>query len=270
MVSVAEFRTIIRRNYRLYGRHDMPWRKTWDPYHVLISEIMLQQTQVSRVAPFYEKFIKCYPNFRALARAKTSDVLRAWQGLGYNRRALALQRLAKEVIEKHGGRLPEDFIELTALPGIGNYTAGAIRTFAFDKPEIFIETNIRRVFIHFFFPRRLNVTDARLKRYIERTLDEKNPREWYYALMDYGAKLGEDIKNPNRRSAHYVRQSVFTGSDRQIRGKILRESLACKKITMLALAKKIKEPRARMDKIVRGLILEGFLKEKSGFLVVAD
>ena len=270
MVSVGVFRATIRKNYRLHGRHDMPWRKTRDPYHILISEIMLQQTQVSRVVPFYEKFIKRYPNFRALARAKTSDVLRVWQGLGYNRRALALQRLAKEVMEKYDRRLPEDFTELIALPGIGNYTAGAIRAFAFNKPEIFIETNIRRVFLHFFFPRRLNVTDALLKRCIKRTLDEKNPREWYYALMDYGTKLGGDIKNPNRRSAHYVRQTAFTGSDRQIRGRILQESLAHKKINMSALAKKMKESQTRVDRIARGLIMEGFLKEKSGFLVVAE
>ncbi len=146
----AQFRKLIWRYYLTHSR-PMPWRRTRDPYRILVSEVMLQQTQVVRVTPFYKNFIEKFPNIRALARAETRDVLRVWQGLGYNRRALSLHKLAKDILEKHDGRLPRDAEHLMALPGIGPYTAGAIRAFAFNEPEIFIETNIRRVFIHFFF-----------------------------------------------------------------------------------------------------------------------
>ena len=205
MTKEAKFKRTIWEYYRAH-RRPMPWRRARDlrdPYRILVSEIMLQQTQVSRVVGFYENFIKKFPDVRTLAGAKTAEVLKAWQGLGYNRRALALQRLAKEVVEKYQGKLPHEKEKLVALPGIGEYTAGAVRAFAFNQPEIFIETNIRRVFIHFFFPRRQKVTDTEIVRYSERTLDRKNPREWYFALMDYGAMLGNSTQNPNHRSAHY-------------------------------------------------------------------
>jgi A/G-specific adenine glycosylase len=227
---------------------------------------MLQQTQVSRIIPFYENFIKKFPDLDALARAKTADVLQAWQGLGYNRRALALQKLAKKIVEtkEYKGRLPRDRAALESLPGVGPYTAGAIRAFAFNEPEIFIETNIRRVFIHFFFPRGKKVTDAELHRYIERMLERKNPREWYYALMDYGAMLGDGAReNPNRRSAHYVRQSKFFGSDREIRGKILRMLLA-------GATTKQKIPASSFPrKIVLGLEKDGFVIQRGKYIQLA-
>ena len=237
---------------------------------------MLQQTQVGRVAGFYENFIKKFPNFRTLAQARTPDVLRAWQGLGYNRRALALQKLAKKVVEEYSGRLPKDMESLVELPGIGPYTAGAIRAFAFNEPEVFIETNIRRVFIHFFFPaasagakKPRKVTDAALRRYIERTLDTANPREWYWALMDYGAMLGEAARvsaggaqNPNRRSAHYTRQSKFSGSDRELRGKILRELLIKRKMQMPS-------TNTRISKVIAGLARDGFLLQRGRYIELA-
>lgn len=253
----------------------MPWRETRDPYRILVSEIMLQQTQVARVLGFYKNFIKRFPNFRALARAKSADVLRAWQGLGYNRRALALHRLAKEIVENYGGRLPRDTESLLSLPGIGKYTASAIRTFAFHEAEIMIETNIRRVFIHCFFgdegKRKEKVTDDEIRRYLERTIDVKNPREWYYALMDYGAMLGglsrsgEIQKNPNRRSARYAVQSAFTGSDREVRGKILKKFLAAKKLSAPAVYGELKESPSRILKILGALLKEGFLVKKGNY-----
>jgi A/G-specific adenine glycosylase len=250
----------------------MAWRRTKDPYRILVSEIMLQQTQVSRVAGFYKNFIKKFPNFRVLAHAKTSDVLIAWQGLGYNRRALALQNLAKEVVLKHKGKLPEDRELLISLPGIGPYTVGAIRAFAFNQPEIFIETNIRRVFIHFFFAGRARVTDAMLMRYIERTVDGKNPREWYYALMDYGAKLGisERAMNPNRRSAHYSKQSTFAGSERELRGKILRFLIAKKKISPSGLSRQLGESSAKVKNTLAKLIQEGFIVKKDSYIRITN
>jgi A/G-specific adenine glycosylase len=226
---------------------------------------MLQQTQVERVRAFYENFMKRFPDFAALAKAKKSDVLRVWQGLGYNRRALALRKSAGIVIKKYNGALPRERETLESLPGIGPYTAGAIRVFAFGEPEIFIETNIRRVFIHFFFPRKRKVHDREIMPLIEKTLDRNDPREWYFALMDYGAMLGVTaMANPNRRSAHYAKQSKFSGSDREIRGKIVRFLLAHKKASMENLGKAIPQPKERILKVVDALSREGFLKKTGG------
>jgi len=266
MVSFASFRKKIDGYYGLRGR-DLPWRRTRDPYRILVSEVMLQQTQVPRVQTFYEKFIKKFPNFATLAKAQKGDVLAAWQGLGYNRRALALWRTAKEVVKNYGGKLPRERETLESFPGIGPYTAGAIRAFAFSKPEVFIETNIRRVFIHFFFPGRSKVHDREILPLIQKTLDHKNPRRWYFALMDYGAELGATEKaNPNRRSAHYAPQSKFSGSDREIRGKILRIVLARKKASIDGLEKTIPQPRERIIKVLDELSREGFLKKKKSIV----
>jgi A/G-specific adenine glycosylase len=243
----------------------MLWRKTRDPYKILISEVMLQQTQVNRVVPFYENFIKKFPDFGRLARAKTSDVLRAWQGLGYNRRAIALQKLSTIILEEFNGKLPRDREALETLPGIGRGTSGSLMAFAFNEPVIFIETNIRRTFIHFFFPKKKMVTDAEIERCIKRTIDTKNPREWYWALMDYGSWLGQSkmaqqtAGNPNRRSAHYLKQSKFKGSDRELRGQILKSLLQEKKLALSALVDRLRAKPARIEKIASALHKEGFL-----------
>ena len=261
----ARFQRIIRSYYKEHGRA-MPWRRTRDPYRILVSEVMLQQTQVARVRAFYPRFIARFPDFASLARAKTAAVLRAWQGLGYNRRALALQKLSRTVLEKYNGRLPRERAALEALPGIGKATAGSIRAFAWNEPEIFIETNIRRVFIHLFFPGRKKVTDEDVKRYIERTLPRGNMREWYWALMDYGAMLGRGrrgVSNPNTKSAHYRKQPRFTGSSRELRGAILREAL--KKGSSERVAKDVAAERgipvARVRAATKKLIQEGFIKK---------
>jgi A/G-specific adenine glycosylase len=263
-MTIPQFRKLIWKHYRANGRHEMPWRKTRDPYRILVSEIMLQQTQVARVMSFYKIFVKQFPNFRALARASTSDVLRAWQGLGYNRRALSLQKLAQIVTKGHNGKLPRDRTMLENLPGIGKGTSGSLMAFAFDEPVIFIETNIRRVFIHHFFPHRRKVVDAEIEHLLLRTIDKKRSREWYWALMDYGAMLrGKSghsaIKNPNLRSKHYVRQSRFAGSDRELRGKLLKLFLEKRKLTPASAAKLFREPVARVRKIAGALSREGFL-----------
>lgn len=219
-MSVRDFQS---RVYAFYhgNRRTFPWRETHDPYHILVSEMMLQQTQVERVLPRYLSFIAHFPDFFALASATPGDVVRQWQGLGYNRRAIYLHRIAERVVDCHGGFLPEDEAALRDLPGIGKATAAAIMAFAFGRPSILVETNIRRVFIHCFFPGEIGVTDARIIPLVETTLDLQNPREWYYALMDLGVFLKKKHGNANRRSAHYQRQSAFQGSDRQIRGRIL-------------------------------------------------
>ena len=191
-----------------------------------------------------------------------------WQGLGYNRRALALYRLSQVVMRDRGGVLPRDRAVLEALPGIGPYTAGAVRTFAFGELDIFIETNIRRVFLHFFFPRSRKVADKKILTLIKKTLDRKNPREWYFALMDYGAMLGvvTKEKNPNCRSAHYARQSKFTGSGRELRGKILRLVLEKKKIKIEDLSRMVPQSKQRIREMVDALAKEGFIKRKAEVL----
>ncbi|MDD4989073.1 MAG: A/G-specific adenine glycosylase [Candidatus Pacebacteria bacterium] len=246
----------------------MPWRKTNDPYRILVSEIMLQQTQVSRVTPKYESFLKRFPTVQKIATANTGDVLKLWQGLGYNRRALNLQKSAKIICEKFGGVVPDDLEKLDSLPGIGLATAGAISAYAWNKPTLFIETNIRRVFLHFFF----NDADCKMVEdevifpFVERALDKKNPREWYYALMDYGAMLKATVPNPNRRSAHYTKQSKFTGSNREVRGKILKFLSETGKVSEKKLLEKIADERSLSN--INAMIREGFLKRKGAIISI--
>jgi A/G-specific adenine glycosylase len=263
MPSFAQFNKTIRSHYRVHGRHGLPWRKTRDPYAILVSEIMLQQTQVARVEGFYGRFLARYPDFKALANARIVDVLTAWQGLGYNRRALALKKAAETVIKEYGSALPDDRVALERLPGIGRGTSGSLMAFAFNKPEIFIETNIRRVFIRSFFSRaRKAVTDGAIERCIKRTIDRKRPREWYWAVMDYGAAMrgehGEGGKNlnPNKKSAYYRKQSVFKGSDREARGKILRYLLAREKEKKGERTRKIKRKEEREEEDVSANVIK--------------
>jgi len=223
-----QFQKKIYDYYRTYGR-DLPWRNRINPYRVLVSEIMLQQTQVSRVVSKYKEFLKSFPTFQALAAVPLRDVVSVWQGLGYNRRAVALHRIARIVMNQHNGKLPRTSHALLELPGIGPATAASIAAFAFNIPTVFIETNIRSVFIHFFFKGqdkfargRDKISDSDIYPLVEKTLDRKNPREWYYALMDYGVMLKTSQENPSRRSKHYTKQSRFRGSHRELRGKILK------------------------------------------------
>lgn len=223
--QVKTFQKTVLGFYRASGR-DFSWRHTTDPYHILVSEIMLQQTQVKRVEEKYPEFIKRFPTVSKLARAHIQSVLKMWQGMGYNRRALNLHKAAQKIVKDYGGIIPKRTEELVALPGVGPSTAGGVLAYAYNTPVVFIETNIRRVFIHHFFPKQESVSDNELLPYIEQTLDHDNPRQWYWALMDYGTHLSSVTVNPNRRSKHYSRQSAFEGSVRQVRGEILRQSLA--------------------------------------------
>ncbi len=275
MNEMGQFKRTIWAHYRRAGRGALPWRHTRDPYAILVSEIMLQQTQVARVEEYYKKFLKQFPDFAALAQARSSAVLAAWQGLGYNRRAMFLKRTAEIVVEQYGGRLPRDRVMLESLPGIGKGTSGSLMAFAFNSPEIFIETNIRRVFIHFFFKKRKKVTDAELERYIESSIDRKNPREWYWALMDYGAVMGAagaamKVLNPNRRSAHYKKQTAFAGSDRELRGKIVRATLdaARNKIEGSKFLREMNISPAQFNKVITGLEKEGFIVRKGNYICI--
>lgn len=262
MALLNDFQQTLWRYYREHGRA-MPWRAEPTPYNVVISEVMLQQTQVARVLEKYPTFIREFPNFAVLARARTAEVLAAWQGLGYNRRALNLQRLAQTIVAEYGGKLPSAQAELIKLPGIGRGTAGAIVAFAFNRPVVFIETNIRRAFIHHFFADHMAVPDADILPIIEQTLDPANPREWYYALMDYGTNLAKTTPNPNRRSKHYTKQSKFEGSDRQIRGAIVRLLLEFPVLTAQDVLNRFPdEPKERVVRILDQLTKEGFLQQR--------
>lgn len=204
------------------NKRDFPWRQTHDPYKILVSEVMLQQTQAPRVVPKYESFLKKFPNTKTLAQVSLSEVLKEWQGLGYNRRGMFLKKCAEKIESDFGGKFPKDFKQLCSLPGIGPATAGDILAFAWNIPVVVIETNIRSVFIHFFFEDKENISDKELLPLIEKTLDKENPRQWYWALFDFGSHLKETMENPGRRSKHYVKQSPFKGSNRQKRSQILK------------------------------------------------
>jgi A/G-specific adenine glycosylase len=256
---IRAFRAKVRAHYRSHAR-SMPWRETRDPYCILVSEIMLQQTQVDRVRGKYAAFLAAFPDVAALAAAPLERVLALWQGLGYNRRAVALHRSARIVEREHGGLLPDDTAALVALPGIGAATAASIRAFAFDAPVAFIETNIRRVFIHEFFPGRAAVADAELLPLVAAALDGRSPREWYYALMDYGAALARQVPNPNRRSRAYTRQSRFEGSDRQLRGAILRALVGGAALTAPGIERAAGGDRERVLRLLGDLEREGFVQ----------
>ncbi len=264
---MAAFRGLIYQHSQEHYR-DLPWRRTTDPYRILVSEIMLQQTQVERVLQWYDRFLAAFPDLFTLARASSEEILRAWQGLGYNRRALALKRLAGRVCEEFGGRIPDDAEVLKTLPGVGPATAGALAAFAFNRPAVFLETNIRRVFLHHFFPHAAGVEDRQLLPLVAQTLDAGRPRTWYYALMDFGASLKSGIANANRRSAHYRRQPRFENSDRQIRSRILQALLHHSPLPREEVEKAGPQSPARVRRLISQLAAEGFLVQQGGFLSI--
>ncbi len=342
----------------------MPWRRSITPYRVLISEVMLQQTQVDRVIPKFNAWMKEFPDFESLVKAPLSSVLKAWNGLGYNRRAINLHRLAKMIAgggvdainpyTRNAGNLskrahnvrgnhtvgidsinPRDnkrrangigstnpydrtstVADWDSLPGIGPATAAAICVYAFNQPHAFIETNVRAVFIHHFFslppltkgrlggvrrPMRMRappdvacvqtaanplslllrkgeepITDTDILPLVQQTLDTRNPREWYWALMDYGTYLKKQYKNPSRRSKHYTKQSKFEGSNRQLRGKIVKLMVASggtgKKFsapTIGGLAKQLNLPKQKVAPVMAQLVKDGFITMRRGKFSIA-
>jgi len=224
--NLSEFQNALQ-PYLHKKRREMPWRfpetdGTFDPYKIMVSEIMLQQTQVNRVASKFEEFLRTFPDVQSLAKAEFTTVMKVWSGLGYNRRAKYLHESAREIVKHHHGNIPKTRNLLTRLPGIGQNTAAAICVYAYNQPEIFIETNIRTVFIHHFFKDQTAVRDKDIAPLISQVLDTKSPREFYWALMDYGTYLKSAEGNVSKRSTHYIKQSAFQGSRRQIRGKVLK------------------------------------------------
>ncbi len=226
-MTIPKFQKTILTWYK-ENRRDLPWRRTKNPYRIMVSEIMLQQTQVSRVLPKYKEFLTAFPSVEALANSKDSDLLTIWSGLGYWRRARFLKEACKEIIKNHKGKFPKDIPTLLTLPGIGPYTAGAISCFAFGNTSAFIDTNIRRVYLHFFFADKEEVKDSDIIPIAKQAVLQDDPREWHWALFDYGALVLKD-KKINRKSRHYAKQSKFTGSFRSYRAQVLRLLLAAEK-----------------------------------------
>ena len=263
------FKNIIWDYYRT-NRRPMPWRDEITEYGVVVSELMLQQTQVVRVLIKYPEFMNAFPTFQALASSPLVDLLRVWQGMGYNRRAKYLQAIAQKIVKAYGGALPTDPEILETFPGIGPATARSIVTYAFNKPEVFIETNIRRIFIHHFFQDKEGISDKELYPFVEATVDQENPRDWYYALMDYGTYLAKQVPNPNRKSKHYTKQSKFEGSKRQVRGTILKILLDKGNLDREALVTETGFNNERVYPILEDMKQEGFISEEKGEYFIKD
>lgn len=256
--EIKRFQQTVLTHYQDHGRHDLPWRQPgsdgrFDPYRILVSELMLQQTQVSRVIPKFAAFLDTFPSAAALARAPLSAVLIAWQGLGYNRRAKFLWQAAQMIDGQWQEKWPRTVGELVALPGVGVNTAGAIAAYAFDVPVVFIETNIRSVVLHHFFKGQTDVPDSEVTAVMEQTLPEQDWRGWYWALMDYGTFLKQTVGNTARASRSYAKQSAFKGSRRAVRGAVLRE-LATGPVTRQALSERVADER--LDSVLDDLARE--------------
>jgi len=267
-MNISDFVRTVWEYYDEHGRHDLPWRQpdadgSFDPYKIMVSEIMLQQTQVSRVIPKYQQFLQQFPTVSALATAPLADVLQAWSGLGYNRRAKFLWQAGQYVQTQCAGVFPQTADELVALPGVGKNTAGAIAAYAYQAPTSFVETNIRTVYIHHFFADHSDVSDAALLPFITQALEQcgRSPREWYWALMDYGTFLKQTVGNVSRQSKMYAKQSVFEGSKRQVRGQVLR-ALAAGPQTQAELSVTVTDDR--LPVVLADLVRESMLFEIDG------
>lgn len=274
------FRNIVWAHYKKSGRHDLPWRQTRDPYKILVSEIMLQQTPVERVVPLYKKFIKRFPTAETLASAPLSAALRHWQGLGLNRRAKLLREAARHLADAPsffprlnlGKRfnLGKNLERLEALPGVGPYTARAVAAFAFNRDGIVIETNIRTAVIHHFFPKRKKVSDKEIGEVLARALPKGEAREWYGALMDYGAYLKRAGISHNDKSRQYARQEKFSGSLREARGAVLRE-LAERPASRARLLRLLGAGRhAQLADALQKLLSEGLVRASGKNFALAD
>lgn len=257
-METVEFQRLLKQQGEELYR-DMLWRDDTRPYYILVSELMLQQTQVDRVTPKFQAFIAAFPDESTLASATLAEVLRLWQGLGYNRRAKFLHETAKKIVELD--TFPDNEQDLVALPGVGKNTAGAILAYAYNQPSIFIETNVRAVYIYHFFADQDTVDDKDIRTILEKTLDQQHPREFYWALMDYGSHLKKQGVLPGR-SRHYKKQSPLKGSVREVRGQIVTALSAC-----AASEEVLREQLSaddRFDVALAGLVKDGLIAMTGG------
>ncbi|MBN1307315.1 MAG: hypothetical protein JXA18_05325 [Chitinispirillaceae bacterium] len=267
--EIRKFRLQVYRYYERYGRI-LPWRSGYNPYHVLVSEVMLQQTQVDRVIDKFVSFIGRFPDIAALAASPLDAVLAQWRGLGYNRRAIALREAAKIIRRDHDDKVPDDPEVLRMLPGIGPATASSIAAFAYNRPTLFIETNIRTAFIYHFFNNRPVIEDVAILPFAEATLDRRNPRKWYSALMDYGSMLKKKVGNLSRRSTGYKKQTPFVGSRRQVRGAVVKLLLEMKSCSAGTIARTLRRDVATVTPVLETLAAERFLKKEGRWYRIAQ
>jgi A/G-specific adenine glycosylase len=265
--EVSVFQETVWAYYAAHARDDLPWRQpnaagVFDPYHILVSELMLQQTQVQRVVPKYQEFLDRFPDAATLAVSELGEVLRVWQGLGYNRRAKFLWQAAGCIHTNHADIFPNTLDELVVLPGVGKNTAGAILAYAFNTPVPFIETNIRTIYIHHFFADQDDITDVMILPYITESLpdDPSLTRDWYWALMDYGTHLKATIGNLNKLSKTYTKQSTFVGSRRQVRGAVIR-ALSKNPLTLSELQMLVADQR--LENVLDDLVQEGMVRHNN-------
>lgn len=255
-------------NFFQEHRRNFPWRQTTNLYQILVAEVMLQQTQTSRVVPFFDRFLQTLPTVESLAAVDTETLLKLWQGLGYNRRALFLRSTAQTIQSSFGRVIPANLAQLQTLPGIGPNTAGAILAYAFNQPVIFLETNIRKAFIYHFFPNQPKVSDQEIRPLVAATMDKKNPREWYWALVDYGNWLGRTKTVTNNRSRHYIKQSTFEGSARQLRSHLLRLILEQPRYQN-DMAADTSRSASELATALGELVAEGFVTNNQGLYTIA-
>lgn len=266
----SKFIEVVKNYYTKHGR-DLPWRHVTDTqfaYYVYISEMMLQQTQVSRVVEKFSVWIQLFPTIDSVANATLADIMAAWNGLGYNRRARYVYVAARTIQQQYGGVLPRTITELSSLPGVGPNTAAAILVYAYNQPHVFIETNIRSVFIYHYFKNKDVVTDKDILNKVASTLDDKNPREWYWALMDYGSYLKRKGLGNNTKSKTYKKQANFTGSIRQLRGKII--ALLIIEPKTISQLKDYTNSDQRLDTVLEALIKERLIARTGRYYKIAQ
>jgi len=240
------------------NKRDLPWRKTTDPYKILLSELMLQQTQVNRVILYYEKWITRWLDIHALASASLAEVLQAWMGLGYNTRAINLHKAARKIVTEFDNDVLEAMKQYKEIPGVGRYTSQAVQIFSTNADIVTIDTNIRRIFIkEFHLPEK--VSDKELWMLAEQCLPKGRSREWHNALMDYGALHLTSQKTGIKPK---TQQSRFEGSDRQIRARILR-CLLNDTMSLSELKKTFRIEQKRLRRILDKMVTEKIIVNKN-------
>ena len=262
--GLSAFKALILTFYAQHGRPFI-WRETCDPYAILVSEVMLQQTQTGRVVPKYEAFLSRWPDFSSLAEASTESLLSVWKDLGYNRRSLNLGKRAK-MTEAWDWTIPNDRVLIESLPGVGKATSAAIRSFCFGEKSVYLETNIRRVLLTAFYPEQDEVKDKDLELLLhDLSLINEDMKIWYYALMDYGVLLKALLPNANKRSAHYTKQKKFENSNRQIRGQLIHllTDTGAKELSAIYEILSSFEDERILNSLDQ-LSQEGFVQEKEG------
>lgn len=244
-------------NYRT-----LPWRSTGNPYHILISEVMLQQTQVGRVVDKFHEFTAAFPTVQSLAGSSLHDVLAVWQGLGYNRRAKYLWECARIIASHYDGIIPNE-AELRKLPGLGRATAASVTIFAYNTPALYIETNVRTVYIHIFFGDSVQISDAMIAPILQQTMDEHNPRKFYNALMDCGTAM-KKFSKASRQSAQYKKQAPFHDSLRKVRGEIIRRLVTKNAVHKQELLTALEYDAQRIEQALSALCKDNMISEDNG------